>query len=224
MKKLLSLLLAAAMFFMIAACSKTGGGESTATPEATPEAAATPELATEAPQATETPAATPEAVPATEAPGSELSGATSEILDAILALTTGILVEAEAGASLPMTFNADISADNSQNMLGLDAEQFAEYVTDAVAATAAISTTPYEVALINCNDHDAALEVQKLVGAGFDSNKWICVIPDQSFTVSSGNYVLLGVTKNDEAGAIKDAFAELTGTRDNIIDVFFTKA
>ncbi|MDR0935414.1 MAG: hypothetical protein LBM98_01885 [Oscillospiraceae bacterium] len=223
MKKLLTLILALALTLLLVACSGGADSGTSASPVATPEAtpAATPEA---------TPAATPEATPeapATEAPeapdasGGGLSGSTSEILDSVLALGNEAL---GADDSLPMTFPSDVTADNSQNMLGLDADQFGTYVAEAVAHTAAISTTPYEVALIRCNDSDAAAEVRKLVAAGFDSNKWICVIPDESFVMQSGEYVFLGVARAGEALYLKEGFAEIAGISANDADVFFTKA
>jgi hypothetical protein len=218
MRKLLTLLLAFALLFALASCSGGTEAENSATPSAEDTAVVTPEATPEA-----TPDATPAAVPteAAEAPSGGLSGTTSEILDSLLALGNEAL---GADDSLPMTFPSDVSADNSQNMLGLDAEQFATYVADAVAHTAAISTTPYEVALIRCNDTAAADEVRKLVAAGFDSNKWICVIPDESFVMQSGEYVFLGVARTGEAFYLKEGFAKLAGISADDAEVFFTKA
>ncbi|MDR3208196.1 MAG: DUF4358 domain-containing protein, partial [Oscillospiraceae bacterium] len=170
-------------------------------PAATP--AATP---TTAPTATPAPApsATPEPTPT---PGG-VSETTLETLQKILTGTNGLLTDQ---TKLPMSFEDAVSADISQGMLGLTASEFGQYVTEAYTSTAAFGSIAHEVALIRCKDAAAAVEVKKLVASGFNSLKWICVFPRQSFVVESGSYVLLGAVTNEAAAALQSSFSSALG-------------
>jgi hypothetical protein len=120
-----------------------------------------------------------------------------------------------------MTLNDQVTAETSQGKLGLAPEQYAEYVSDAYASTAAISAFAHEVAIIRCKDAAAAAEVKKLVAGGFDPNQWVCVAPDQCYVMEAGELVLLVATVNPGADAIKDAFAAMAGIDPAAADVFF---
>jgi hypothetical protein len=121
-----------------------------------------------------------------------------------------------------MTFNDSVTEDTCQGKLGLTPEQFGQYVSEAYVSVAAISAFAHEVALIRCADAGAAAEVRKLVALGFDSGQWVCVSPDQSYVMGSGEYVLLVATSDPGADAIKAAFAALAGGDSGDADVFFT--
>jgi hypothetical protein len=166
----------------------TGGGSEPSAPPATP------------PDEPETP--TPE--PPDVAPPVDVSA----LLDTIVAGANELLDE---NSRLGMTFVDPVTADNCQGRLGLTPEQFAEYVVGASTSNAAIMSIAHEVALIECADADAAATVKSLVAKGFDSLQWICVYPERSVVVESGNYVLLAATRADFADAVTESFTAVMG-------------
>ena len=122
---------------------------------------------------------------------------------------------------VPMTFDSPLSADNCVSMTGLTQQQFEQYVMDGYSVTAAIMTQAFEVTLIKCKDYASAAEVKKLIKDGFDSNKWICVFPEQSFVVESGRFVLLGAVYNDVAETLQNSFAEQFTTKVGDVNKFY---
>jgi hypothetical protein len=124
---------------------------------------------------------------------------------------------------LPGSFVTTVDGTTASAMLGVAAEQFGSYATDASVATAAIGTFPHAVAIIKCKDAAAAGEVKKLVAGGFDPEKWICVFPEQCFVVESGEYILLAATKNVSADALIAGFTELSGGSVGSVNVFYAR-
>ncbi|MDR1069873.1 MAG: DUF4358 domain-containing protein [Gracilibacteraceae bacterium] len=155
--------------------------------------------------------------PPAEVPADTLTGETVEILAAVVA-AAGEAAE----APLPQSFEDQVTAENCQGMLGLTPEQFAEYVTDAYVSNAALTTSAHEVALVKCNDPAAAAEVKALIAEGFDSQKWVCVLPDESSVVDSGSYVLLLATSSDYAEALTAGFTALAADNTGEKIVFYT--
>jgi hypothetical protein len=150
-----------------------------------------------------------------------LSGDLSDILTSVLNGANELLDEQ---TQLGKSFEDVVTAENCQGMLGLSAEEFEQSVAEAYVSTAAVITSAHEVALIKCKDFESASLVKKQVAAGFDSNKWICVTPDQSFVIDSGSYVLLAATTNAHAEAIKQSFETVAGSNVGDADVFYTSA
>ncbi|MDR0851251.1 MAG: DUF4358 domain-containing protein [Clostridiales Family XIII bacterium] len=150
-----------------------------------------------------------------------LTGDTSGILEDILSGADETLADSD---KLPPNFIDPVTADNAQGMLGLSPDEFGEYVSEAYAATGALTTSAYEVALIKCTDFDAAAEVKALVAGGFESGKWICVMPEQSFTVESGSYVLLAVSSKAGGDAILESFTAAADGNVGDADMFYTKS
>ena len=128
----------------------------------------------------------------------------------------------ELGMTLDEAVKPDGGITNPKNALGLTDEQFAQYVEAAFEAKAAIMTHAQSTSVIKCKSAADAAEVKKLIAAGFDSNKWICVFPDQSVVVESGSYLLLAVGKVDATNALVEAFKSLSGGNIGTPDVFFT--
>ena len=146
-----------------------------------------------------------------------LSGATEDILASILSNADSQL----AGENkLPNSFIDPVTADKAGNMLGLSPSQFNSDVAEAYVSVAAIITHAHQVALIKCNDAAAAARVKAAVAAGFDSNKWVCAHPDQSFVIDSGSYVLLVAAKNVQAEKLLEAFTSLAG-KTGSVNVFY---
>lgn len=142
---------------------------------------------------------------------SNLSGSAADVLADV--------IEA-SGEDFGMTFDEPVTNGNSTGYLGLTAEEFDEYVDEAFASNAAMTTSAHMIAVIKCKDADAAAQVKALSAANYDSGRWICVMPEQSFIVESGSYVLLASVTDDAAQAIQTAFTELAGTAGEL-DVFF---
>lgn len=139
---------------------------------------------------------------------------TAAILQSVIDAATEILGPENGMA---MTFNDPITPELSMGMLGLSTEDFGQYVTEATASNAAIMSIAHEVALVKCTDSEAAYKVRDLIASGFNSGKWICVMPQQSFVISSGEYVLLGATKTENAEAIQQAFANMFDNSETVI-------
>ncbi|MDR1322404.1 MAG: DUF4358 domain-containing protein [Gracilibacteraceae bacterium] len=155
--------------------------------------------------------------PPQEVPADTLTGETGEILAAVVAAAAET-----AEAPLPQSFEDQVTAENCQGMLGLTPERFAEYVTDAYVSTSALSTSAHEVALVKCNDPAAAAAVKALIAEGFDSQKWVCVLPDESSVVDSGSYVLLLATSSEYAEALTAGFTALAADNTGEKIVFYT--
>jgi hypothetical protein len=202
------LLAALALAALIAGCGGGGGdGEPTQTPGA-PESTAAPEpTATPAPEPTATPAPTAEE-PDPDTPDTPSYADTATVLEEILAGANDMLADDD---KLGMTFTDPVTADNSQGMLGLSAVDFDEYVVSAYTSNAAIISIAHEVALIECEDEDAAAKVKELVAGGFDSLRWICVYPEHSLVISSGRYVMLAATRDSFSNAAVASFTAYMG-------------
>ena len=124
---------------------------------------------------------------------------------------------------VPPTFEDPVTADNCENMLGLTPEQFNQYVTDAYSSSAAIITQAFQVALVKCKDSKAATEVKNLIAGGFNSQKWVCVIPEQCFVVEAGSFVLLGAVYDNVAGALQNSFNEQFEGRAGNVNKFYER-
>ena len=152
------------------------------------------------------------------------SGGTSNLSGSAQDVLSQVKDKAGAGltgdSQLPMTLDDPITADNAENMIGLTADQFNQYVTDAYGSTAAIATFAIEFSVIQCKDAASASQVKDLVATGFNSGKWICVNPEQSLVVESGNYVLLAVGHTTQTQAMASAFAELAGNSGSV-NIFY---
>ena len=142
-----------------------------------------------------------------------LNGRVADILPDVLA---------DADSELPMMFDDAVTTETSQGMLGLTPDQFEQYISEATASTAAISTFAVQFALVKCNDIPAAAEVKGLIAKGYDSSKWICVMPEQSMTVESGSYVLLAVGPAASVEAVLKSFTDAAGGNVGSPDVFFS--
>jgi hypothetical protein len=137
-----------------------------------------------------------------------LTGSTADILQQMLNDAGAALGEEN---QLPEVLTDPVTAENSPGMLGVIADDFVGYVTEATSATAAINTSAFEIALIKCGGAETATTVEDLINSGFDSGKWICVMPEQSLTAVSGSYVLLAVGGKTQTDAIAGAFSAAAG-------------
>ena len=146
--------------------------------------------------------------------------------DTLTGKAEGVLLQLKEapGVELGMTMDSEVTAEKAQYVLGLTEAQFEQYVDSAYEAAAAISTFAQSNVVVKCKDIAAAAEVKKLIAAGYDSHKWICVFPEQSVVVESGSYVLLSVGPAGLTDALVEAFRSISGDNIGTPDVFFTFA
>jgi hypothetical protein len=164
------------------------------------------------------PSASPSDTPPPDDTPSEID--TKSLLEAIVAGAGDLLADED---KLGMTFTDPVTADNSEGMLGLTAEEFGEYAVSAYASNAAIISIAHEAALIECVDDAAAKSVKALVAKGFNSEKWICVFPDRSLVVDSGRYVLLAASSVKYCDAVVASFTSAMGGAAGQPDIFYTR-
>jgi hypothetical protein len=148
-----------------------------------------------------------------------LTGELPDILATVLSDAGELLDEQH---QLAQSFEDPVTAENCQGMLGLSPDDFQRLVAEAYSSTAAIITAAHEVTLVRCNDFSAAAEVKQLVSEGFNPAKWICVPPEQCYTVDSGSYVLLVASTDACADAIAEAFRAAADGNVGETDVFYT--
>ena len=146
-----------------------------------------------------------------------LSGSAEEILATVID-SAGDAIGAD---KLPETFTNPVTADGVENMLGMTADQFGQYVTEAVSATAAINIITFEAVLIKCKDSGAASEVKKILAESYDPGKWICVRPELCAVTDSGSYVLLVTGNQEQADAILASFGKAAEGNIGEADRFF---
>jgi len=151
---------------------------------------------------------------------SKLSGSAVEVLT--------VLVDdlRNDGVQMPMTLPASIiTADVSQNAIGLSAENFDKYVVSASDSLAAIGTSAHQIVLIEAKDASSAEQIKKLLASdgGYDVHKWICVLPEKAVVVESENYVMLAASYSQVVDVAIDCFKAAAGEIGDV-DVLFESA
>ena len=140
---------------------------------------------------------------------SNLSGSAEEVLAGL----TGAL--AESGVQAPMSLPPmPVTADVSQNTMGLSEADFGKLVEDASYTMAAIGTFAHQIIVVKAVDAGAAAEIKGLVAGdgGYDAKKWICVFPERAVAVDSGAYVLIVASAGAVADVVVDAFKAAAGS------------
>jgi hypothetical protein len=128
-----------------------------------------------------------------------------------------------ADQKLGETLGHEVTSDSAQGDAGLSAENFQANVTAGWAATAAINVNAQTTVLLQAKDSKAAQQVAEQVASGFDSHKWICVLPEESTVAWTGTYVLLVVGGAADNKALVDAFGQITDSSPQT-NRFFTSA
>ena len=129
----------------------------------------------------------------------------------------------QTGLDMPMTLPPmEVSADMSQNDVGLSTADFNRLVSSAASSLAAIGTFAHQIVVIQANDASSAAEVKNLISGsnGYDSQKWICVWPEKVIVVESGAYVLLAAARVDVVDAAIEAFKNEAGTIGSVVTFF----
>ncbi|MDR0849371.1 MAG: hypothetical protein LBN10_10125 [Propionibacteriaceae bacterium] len=146
-----------------------------------------------------------------------LTGETPAVLLSVLDKAGSKLTE-----KMPMSELRPVEASESQQMLGLSTEDYEALVSQAAAATALLTTSAHEVAIVKVQDITQAATVAKKIADGFDSKKWICVMPDKSVVVISGSYILLAVGQAAAVDALVQGFSDLAEGNVGEANTFFT--
>lgn len=160
--------------------------------------------------------------PAAAPPTDTLSGDLPTILASILDGANARLEELDKFTGGDFGFHEDsVTLDNCKSVLGLEPGEFEQYVTEAYFSTPEIMPWAHEVVLIRCKDFTAAAEVKRLVAAGYDAGKWVCVFPDEGFVMDSGSYVLLAATSAKGTAALRQSFESVAQGFVGEADVFY---
>ena len=150
----------------------------------------------------------------------KLSGSPEDILNRVLDEAKKSLPDDKP---MPESRVTEVTADTSQNAIGLSTDDFNKYVSSASIATALIGTFPHEIGVIQAKDAASAATIKKLISSdgGYNSLKWICVSPEESCVLESGSYVLLAASRADVVDAVVSAFTAAAGNVGER-NVFFT--
>jgi len=129
----------------------------------------------------------------------------------------------QTGIEMPMTLPpTEVTAEGSQNDIGLSSSDFNRLVTSAASSLAAIGTFAHQIVIIQANNASAATEIKNLISGsnGYDSQKWICVWPQKVSVVESGAYVLLAAANTDVVDAAITAFKNEAGSIGIVVTFF----
>ena len=156
--------------------------------------------------------------------GSGSSGTSTNLTGSALDILTKLDEDLkQTGIEMPMTLPPlEVSADMSQNDIGLSSADFNRLVTSAASSLAAIGTFAHQIVIIEANSAAAATEAKNLISgsSGYDAQKWICVWPDKVIVVESGQYLLLAAANADVVDAAVEAFKAEAGTIGSVVTFF----
>jgi|GEM_PF-4273268 len=229
MKKVIALL-AVVMLTMTACVSKETPDAGNSNTETISETSGTTNetTATSVSETSETKEETTASVTSSEETSAvSLTGNPKEVLEKLVA-DTKEKIEADGGFYY-MTMTTEITADTSVGFIGFSADNYNKYVTAAFSSKAAIGSQAHEIILIKCKDADSAKEVKSLIkrdpdpdqkDGGYASKKWICVSPEESAVVDSGDYVLIAASTVAIVDATIDVFKSEMGDVGEV-DVFY---
>lgn len=124
---------------------------------------------------------------------------------------------------LGFTMEEAVTADKSQSYLGLSEDDFAKYVDSAFMSYGAFTTSASLFAVIKAKDAASAKSVKDLVASGFNSMRWVCVLPETSVVIESGSYVLLAVSSQASVDKVVEIFSEQAGDNIGEEKVFYTR-
>lgn len=193
MKKLLSILLAAAMLLMLAARASNEAAQN-AEPAVSetpvePEASAVPEQPVEAPAEIETPAEP-------EEPASEEAPATGDITSMTL---SEILAAIQDGVpDLPGVGDIPLDSENFAYYMFIDPVEGGE----AMASEAMIGSIAHSIVLLKTPEGADVEAIAQSVRDNANPRKWICVEAEKCEVVVKDSYVLLVMTNTAAADAI----------------------
>jgi hypothetical protein len=203
----------------------SGGSGPDAEPTQIPETTTAPEP-TEAPNAT--PTAAPTQAPTPTESGSDTQRPSDDYVFSPEDLTSDankVIADADKALGdngMGMHLDNVIDNENVQGFLGLTPDQLAEYVKQAVVFSGAFMTNAHEIGFVQCKDPAAAKKVTELIAAGFDSHRWICVLPQQSIVTVAGDTVMLAVGQREHNTALYNSFSDLAQNTASEANEFFS--
>jgi len=157
-----------------------------------------------------------------------LTGATDKILESVVDEAKAALSGADEAAAtlsgadeLPPTVMEPITLENAPVMLGLIPDDFVEFVEEATVVQSMLDPHAFQAALVKCKDAESAQIINEQIKSGFDSGKWISILPEQSLTVVSGSYILLAVGNIAQTEALAEAFRALAGANVSEPEIFY---
>jgi len=146
-----------------------------------------------------------------EAPESALTGSTEDILNQILETHEDIVY-----------FIDPVTSENAPSMLGMTPDDFVSMVEEATSAQNILGMIAFQATVVKVKDLNDVEMVAEMIQNGFDSSKWIEVMPEQSLTVISGRYILLAVGTADQTDALASAFKDAAGGVASEPVIFYT--
>lgn len=202
MKKLVTLMLAAALTLGLAACGSSG---SSSKPESSPAASSS-----ENPSSSESDEGT---TPSTEESTEDSSEASSEAgaEEGSLEYMFNQIYEKTPNVSQMalMTQQVDLTdADAVQYMIGLTS---VEGVEEAAVSDAMITVVPYSAALVKVKEGTDIEAIAASIREGVDPRKWICVEADKVITATYENYILMVMASEENADEVYEAFKTVFG-------------
>jgi hypothetical protein len=160
------------------------------------------------------------------ASGGTASGTASKLTGDPDKLLTDLAAEVNTrladGSKLPQTFDDPVTAENCEGVMGLSAEELSQYVDTAFVQVGAINTSAHSVVIAKCKNAEAAKAAADICAKNYNSNRWICVVPDTSFLMVSGEYLLVASCSSEVATAIQEGFSAMAGGAADQTNVFFT--
>jgi hypothetical protein len=142
-------------------------------------------------------------------PESALTGSTEDILMLLLDEDTTYFID-------------PITSENAPGMLGVNPDDFVSFIEEATTAMNILGMIAFQVSVVKCKDINDVEIVAEMIQTGFDSSKWIEVMPERSLTTTSGLYILLAVGTEEETDSLVKAFKDAAGGTASEPVVFYT--
>lgn len=113
-----------------------------------------------------------------------------------------------------MSDTADLAAENVEWLLGLSTDDYNANVEKGAISMAMMTAQAHMVALLKCNDADAAQTIKEKLQTQFDIRRWVCVIPEMCYAIDSGSYVLFVASRVTYGESLLEGFTALA--KDNV--------
>lgn len=113
-----------------------------------------------------------------------------------------------------MSDTADLAAENVEWLLGLSTDDYNANVEKGAISMAMITAQAHMVALLKCNDADAAQTIKEKLQTQFDIRRWVCVTPEMCYAIDSGSYVLFVASRVEYGESLLEGFTALA--KDNV--------
>jgi len=109
------------------------------------------------------------------------------------------------GVEAPMTFDAELTADNVAYMLGTADVAF----TEGITSEPMVGSIPHSIILFRADDNADIEATKAAIKANIDPRKWICVGVDPKNVIVDSIGDLVFVVMSNDAAAYHDSFLKL---------------